>query len=162
MTFKEYKTQSQNKLTEGFTAACNVLYPSITSEEITNIMSLFTIIDETYANWNLLYDDVSLIDSYIKLVGHKLAYKIIPNWLSVKNMNDNGVGNYTKTTGKAGEGYAGFSLENQEGQFQNNTSESTMISNNGLSLFKYTMFINNTLTDIYKRELWGILQHEFC
>ena len=57
------------------------------------------------------------MNDYMSLLGTKLPYKVIPVYLSIKNVDTNGVGSMSEYNSTNSNGYDGFSLDNQAGQF---------------------------------------------
>ena len=162
MTLKEYKTQNQTAFSNSFTNTAKALFPTIiVDDDITKILALFNSVDLMFQNWNIRFNTVEDMNDYMSLLGTKLPYKVIPVYLSIKNVDANGVGSMSEYNSTNSNGYDGFSLDNQAGQFSANVMKGKSNRTDNSYLLKSLPYINKTITDIYQYELMEALSFAF-
>ena len=162
MTLKEYKNQNQTAFSDSFSNTTVKMFPNIVSvQDIQNILAIFENVDVMYGNWNLRYDTVEAMNSFMTYIGNKLPYKVIPVYLSIKNIDINGVGSTSEYNSTNSNGYDGFSLDNQAGQFSANVMKGKSNRTDNSYLLKSLPYINTTITDIYQYELMEAISFAF-
>ena len=162
MTLKEYKNQNQTAFSDRFSNTTVKMFPNIVSvQDIQNILAIFENVDVMYGNWNLRYDTVEAMNSFMTYIGNKLPYKVIPVYLSIKNIDINGVGSTSEYNSTNSNGYDGFSLDNQAGQFSANVMSGKSNRTDNSYLLKSLPYINKTITDIYQYELMEAISFAF-
>ena len=162
MTLKEYKNQNQTNFRDSFTTTAKAMFPTIiVDEDITKILSLFSNVDLMFGNWNLRFTTTTDMNDFMTYLGNKLPYKVIPVYLSIKNIDTNGVGSTSEYNSTNSNGYDGFSLDNQAGQFSANIMKGKSNRTDNSYLLKSLPYINKTITDIYQYELMDALTFAF-
>lgn len=162
MTLKEYKNQNQTAFSDSFTTTTNRIFPdTLQSTDIDKIITLFNSVDLMFQNWNIRFNTVEEMNDYMTYLGNKLPYKVIPVYLSILNVNENGIGSMSEYNSTNSNGYDGFSLDNQAGQFSANVMKGKSNRTDNSYLLKSLPYINKTITDIYQYELMEALSFAF-
>lgn len=162
MTLKEYKNQNQTAFSDSFTTTTNRIFPdTLQSTDIDKIITLFNSVDLMFQNWNIRFNTVEEMNDYMTYLGNKLPYKVIPVYLSILNVNENGIGSLSEYNSTNSNGYDGFSLDNQAGQFSANVMKGKSNRTDNSYLLKSLPYINKTITDIYQYELMEALSFAF-
>lgn len=162
MTLKEYKNQNQTAFSDSFTTTTNRIFPdTLQSTDIDKIIALFNSVDLMFQNWNIRFNTVEEMNDYMTYLGNKLPYKVIPVYLSILNVNENGIGSMSEYNSTNSNGYDGFSLDNQAGQFSANVMKGKSNRTDNSYLLKSLPYINKTITDIYQYELMEALSFAF-
>lgn len=162
MTLKEYKNLNQTAFRDSFTNTAKAMYPTIINDDdITKILNLFNLVDTMFGNWNLRYSTTQDMNDFMTYLGNKLPYKVVPVFLSIKNIDLNGVGSTSEYNSTNSNGYDGFSLDNQAGQFSANVMSGKSNRTDNSYLLKSLPYINKTITDIYQYELMEAISFAF-